>query len=270
MSARRAGPVAAVLRRQIRDTVAELGYAMPRGFGVVTVGDGRLCSGFAAHKLQEAGMGRIDHGEWPFAGERPLRATDHCLEQAVRNVLLRIALERRDRAVEASSREEREGPWRVATTALGALCAGLRIADGRDAFREDRDGLVRGAHQTDEIWGRTAVTVQAGRATETISVMAEYPETVMQAMKGLPLRDLVTLPDSGRLEIEADIDALIVADVTGTQDAAGRVKTHLHMRSGPLRCAAPPPEGADTSWLTVRDEGLARLHDLLQRRRNDR
>lgn len=266
MSARKTGPVAATLRQQVRDVITELGYAMPKGFGVVTVGDGRLCSGFPAHALQEAGMGRVDHGEWPFVQDRPLRASNHCLEKAVGNVLLRIALERRDRAMEAACQSDHDQPWYVATTALGALCAGIRIAEGRDAFREDWDGLVRNAHQTEDMRGDTMVTIRAGGEIETITIMAEYPETIMQAMKGRPLRDLVALPDTGRAEIEADIDALTVFGVIDMADPDEGVKTQLLLRSGPLRCASRPPEGIDTSWLSVREEGMARLRALIEKR----
>lgn len=269
MSAAKAGPVALALRREIRETVKALGLRMPKGFDIHTVGDQRLCSGFPAHHVQAVGQGWVDHGEWPFVAERPLRASDHCLSQAVGNVLLRIALEQRDAAMERVSKEDLALPWHITTTALTALSVSLRLATGLDLLDDDRTGLTGRIRQDTQISTDPVIRLRTGGMTETIAIDGEYPETVMQAMKGRPLREIVALPHSGRPEIEADIDELIVKEVLDMEDTDGVVRTSIRVDSGPLRCAARPPEGIDPTWLTVQTDGMRMLNKLLEDRKTN-
>lgn len=257
---------AAALREEIRDAIAGIGMRMPKGFGIKVVGDGRLCSGFKAHHTQSAGEGRIDHGDWPFVAGRPLRAARECLAKAVDNVLMRIALEQRDEAIDRTQAITDEA-WYAGVSPLGALNVSLRMNAGLPAFDVRPESLVGVDTQEAEASREPLVTIKTGRSHDVIILEGDYPETVLQNMIGRPLREIIVLPSCGRPDVDAAIHDLLVANATTREGFDDLPRLMIVVEAMRTFCAMNPPEDIDPTWLTVRPLGLAKLDDWLEDRK---
>lgn len=135
---------------------------------------------------------------------------------------------------------------RLAADGRAALDGDIRTVKG--CYHEARDLAVR-------IDGRALEFCQSeGRSV--LEIAGDIPDTVLTAIAGRRLLDVVALPSSGDDRLDMAVAGITIAEARRGRDRPNQVVV-LHLDPTPVVEVEPTPPGEDGSWKTMEPIPLA-------------
>jgi len=237
------------LRRALRDRLGARGLHIPKGLVIqYNPKAGRATDRMpwitVMHRPGRSETCSVHDTHLPFRGEDDVGAV---VDMAERHALAMLRRDARDDALEAGGHEPRRPPMHMTeATPLVALAvtlveAGLAGLDGEAHVDNGELHLTRTTIATPS--GR--VRLERGRIVSFESEKV-WPATVLAGLTGKPLSDAVSLPASGRKDVDAAVAGLRIRHADSRSDGVV-----IEVEPARLLPTTAGGNGDDRRWLTM-------------------
>lgn len=180
----------------------------------------------------------------PFRGEEDIEAV---IAMGVRHAMAMNRRDARARALEAGGHDVHRPPVHMVEASPLIALAWTLVATGRAGI----DGTVYIDNGQLLLRGTAIMSPEGGMAIDgarTLIIPSDkaWPDTVLAAMTGRPLRDVVALPACGRPDIDEAVATLEITEAS--QDDREIV---MRVGSTPVLVLTEDDHGDDRTWLAM-------------------